>query len=127
VTGIVFIRVGGVSFPGDHWSDFPIVILGWWLEPVSRILHGKTHLWECRFMDGPYMARLEKHSEDVWNFTGLRDGRTEYTERIACRSFIQSLLEAARQILDACKKRGWQDRDIDVLESAVRTIEHAIA
>jgi hypothetical protein len=123
ITGVVAIRADGVSFPDARWSDFPVVILSWWLEPISRILHGTTRIWECRFMDGPLSIRLQQEHEDSWTLTGLRDSRLELTARVSCRAFIRSLLGAGHQILRECRQRSWQGRDIEALDSAVRTIE----
>jgi len=124
ITGVVSVRVDNTSFPDTSWSDFPVVILSWWLEPVSRILQGKTRVWNCRFMDGPISVRLEQQHDDTWTFLGLRGELVEFTVKVSCRAFIHSLLDASRRILEECKRRGWQSRDIEILDSAVRTIHN---
>jgi hypothetical protein len=124
ITGIVAIRAGNAAFPEALWSDFPVVILSWWIEPVPRILAGTSHIWECRFMDGPFSARLEQQHNDAWTLLGFNAGRVEFTATVSCRAFVHSLLEAARQILGECQQRGWQNRDIEALDSAVRNSQH---
>ncbi|HVK59611.1 MAG TPA: hypothetical protein VM735_12580 [Candidatus Kapabacteria bacterium] len=94
VTGVVFIRAGDVSFPEVRWSDFPVVSMSWWLEPVSRILVGKSRVWECRFMDGPFTARLEQQHGDTWALSLIHSGRVEFVATVSCRAFISSLLDA---------------------------------
>jgi hypothetical protein len=119
ITGVVTIWTDATAFPNTRWSDFPVVILGWWLEPVCQILLGKTRVLECRFMDGPFSVRLEQQHDDTWILLGLHDGRIEFTATVSCRAFIHSLLDAARQVLRECQQRGWQSRDIEKLGSAV--------
>jgi hypothetical protein len=127
ITGVVRVRAGSASFPDAHWSDFPVVILSWWFEPVLRILAGTSRVWECRFMDGPCSVRLEQQHGDAWTLLGLHSGRVEFTATVSCRAFIHSLLETARQILRECRQRSWQSRDIEALDSAVRSIQHDVA
>jgi hypothetical protein len=127
ITGVVAIRTDDAFFPEARWSDFPVVILSWWFEPVSRILAGTSRVWECRFMDGPLSVRLEQQHDDAWILRGLHSGRTEFTATVSCRAFIRSLLEAARQILRECRQRGWQSRDIEALDSEVRRIQYDAA
>ena len=127
VTGVVAIRADGASFPEVRWSDFPVVILSWWLEPVSRILHGTTCVWDCRFMDGPFSVRLQQMRGDTWTLVGLHDTHVVFTTTVSCRAFIHSLLDGSRRILRECQQRSWHSRDIEILESAVRTIQHDVA
>jgi len=123
ITGVVAVRTDGAFFPAARWSDFPVVLLGWWFEPVSRILAGTSRVWECRFMDGPLSVRLEQQHDDVWTLLGLHSGRIEFSATVSCQAFVRSLLEAARQILRECRQRGWQSRDIEALDSEVRRIQ----
>lgn len=123
ITGLIVVQSGEASFPDPHWDDFPITILAWWLEPVPRILKGKTRSWECLFMDGPCSLQLEQEHDDAWKLTGLRNSNVQLTATVSCREFIHSVLQAARLILHECHQRNWQSRDIDTLASAVRTVE----
>ena len=127
ITGVVAIRTNDAFFPEARWSDFPIVILGWWFEPVSRILAGRSRVWECKFMDGPLSVRLEQQRDDVWTLLGLHSGRIEFTATVSCRAFIRSLLEAASQILRECRQRGWQSREVETLDSEVRRVQDDVA
>src|SRR5688572_3706114 len=92
IAGVVSVRGIDRCFPSGDWSDFPVVILAWWLEPVSRILEGKSNFWECRFMDGPLILRLVQQAGDSWLMTGAHNSRVEFKATISCRAFIDSLL-----------------------------------
>ena len=123
ITGVVAISVSGNFFPAPNWDDFPVVILNWWLEPLSRILDGRSNLWNCRFMDGPVLMQIMQLEDDLWCVTGLHNDSVEFKAKISCRVFIQSLLYAAREVLAACINRGWKSRDIDNLASTLREID----
>ena len=123
ITGVVFIRCGSATFPSRGWTDFPVVIFEWWLEPVLRILQGKTRQWECRFMDGPCLARLIQEQDDTWSLTGLHHDRAEFQVLVSCAQFLRSVLRAASTLLAECEKNGWQTRDIDHLASTVRSLQ----
>ncbi len=32
VTGVIFLESQGRAFPERGWSDFPVIILGWWID-----------------------------------------------------------------------------------------------
>jgi len=70
---------------------------------------------------------LQQQHDDTWSLVGLRDSRVEFTATVSCRAFIRSLLDAARLILAECQQRGWQSRDIETLDSAVRMIQYDVA
>jgi hypothetical protein len=123
ITGVVFIRGTDRSFPASDWSDFPVVILDWWLEPVSQILQRKTKTWMCRFMEGPLTMQLTQQDGDSWLLTGANNGCTEFEAAVSCRTFIRSLLGAAREILTACGQRRWSNADIDKLASTLKRLE----
>jgi hypothetical protein len=127
ITGIIAVRTDAASFPDTRWSDFPVVILCWWLEPVSRILQGKTRVWDCRFMDGPIVVRLEHQRDDTWTLHGIRNDCTELSATVSCRAFVHSLLDTGRHIVRECRQRGWQSRDLEALDSAVRTVQNELA
>lgn len=120
ITGEIWLEVAGIEFPGRHWSDFPVIILGWWLATLFNLWSEKKRHGDCLFMDGPYSFEVSKgrggfvmrccsdtHStkecewEGVVNLTGL----------------LRQVLDAASSVIQECQKRGWATPDTDVLES----------
>lgn len=54
IVGHIWVEIGESSFPSRAWDDFPVVIMGWWLENVTSLWSGtKTHC-DFLFMDGPF-------------------------------------------------------------------------
>lgn len=123
ITGMVFIRGESACFPEKCWTDFPVVILNWWLDPVYRVREGKTRLWRCTFMDGPCVALLEQRDGDTWRLTGIHNEKAVFIVALSCDAFICSLLDSACAVLAACKQHGWQTRDIDNLASTIRMLK----
>ena len=41
VSGRIFLRGPSGDFPDDHWSDFPAVILGWWIAGLTDFVRGQ--------------------------------------------------------------------------------------
>jgi len=128
ITGVIAIRTSDIVFPEAGWSDFPVVILSWWLEPVAQILAGNSKVWDCRFMDGPYSLRLEKEQNDIWMLRGLYDRRTvEFTATVSLAAFLNRLLSVAQKVLRESRKRGWQNTDIKNLGSAIQNAQRSNA
>jgi hypothetical protein len=125
ITGVVFLRVGGEAFPDDGWSDFPVAILGWWIEGVSRISRGESRTCECLFMDGPERFRLEPKDGDAWSLLAFHHDRKELAATISFAAFRRSLVVAAEAVRSACRARGWQSPDLDVLDAAIRRIQNS--
>lgn len=61
VVGPIYFRFGDVAFPEEGWSDFPLVIIGWWMNDLGRMWQ-KAREVNLVFMDGsPYIrATLQK-------------------------------------------------------------------
>jgi hypothetical protein len=49
----------GLYYPMISWSDFGVVILGWWVNGVSSVIKNKENVFELSFMDGPYSLKME--------------------------------------------------------------------
>src|SRR5688572_22893418 len=58
VTGEIHLRLGSDAFPETGWSDFPIVILSWWIGALLALLRGESRSEDLQFMDGPLVVRL---------------------------------------------------------------------
>jgi len=36
VTGVIYVELESSAFPAREWSDFPVIILGWWTEALLQ-------------------------------------------------------------------------------------------
>ena len=109
-------RTAADTFPGDGWSDFPVVVLGWWLGQLARDTGGREAVERCQFMDGPFAFTVRRRRGDpLWIVAA--PGRAEVV--VDGRTFLNSVTEAARVVLDACHRNGWAGPDADALARAI--------
>ena len=108
ITGVVAVRMGDVWFPERTWSDFPVVVLAWWLRECAALATGGNG--RLRFMDGPFQI----------NANNLGNGRveleTEEERGASVKRIVQvtapvahiraTVLRAARQTIGGCLRRG---------------------
>ena len=104
------------AFPGDGWSDFPVVALAWWLGRLARDTGGREAIERCQFMDGPSAFTVRRRRGDsLW--TVAAPGHAAVV--VDRHSFLDTILEAARAVLDACHRNGWAGPDTDDLARAI--------
>jgi hypothetical protein len=127
ITGIVAVRLGDMWFPEQTWSDFPVIILAWWLRECAALATGGNGRF--RFMDGPFQ----------FNAHNLGNGRaeleTEEERSVSARPVVQltvpvahiraSVVRAAQQIGGACVRRKWNDPDVEQLRVLTESIAAA--
>jgi len=116
ITGVIAVRAGGIVFPEDRWSDFPVVVLGWWINECRRIRTGGTA--RCQFMDGPYRFSIRITG-------GANEAEIELPAansaplRVDLADVLEEIRGAARVILATCDAAGWNSTDIETLRSRV--------
>lgn len=99
VVGPIYFRLGDVAFPEEGWSDFPVVIIAWWMNDLSRMWQRAREV-NLVFMDGsPYIhATLEKDQLVKLNaFAGsscIYSGAFELAAM--CDEVIKTALELAK-------------------------------
>jgi len=116
------LEVDGFSFPHPEWTDFVVVVLGWWCDAALRLHHGEREPIEVRFTEGPFLAELRSTPAQHWQITLIEDGltrrRVHHSADVDARPLMKSLLVASEEILRACQTRGWRSGDVDNLLSA---------
>lgn len=116
VTGRICLRLGDQFFLERDWSDFPVVVLGWWIQAFLKIHSGAENEVDCLFMDGPLAFRLTRVGPDMLEIrVGNRDGERRALGKVAVRELAKSLSQAAQQVLEACAASGWEAQDIEIL------------
>jgi hypothetical protein len=120
ITGTICVSGEDWSFPDESWNDFPVVLLGWWLEAyrdVSTRLGGTA---VCRFMDGPYSIRLISERRELFTVECVSNEKAVVHEtHVEARALQESLEAAARTLVWACRSRRWESSDLERLEYAL--------
>ncbi len=121
ITGTLFVEVGGQAFPESGWSDFPVVVLGWWLRAVLALQKTNAPA-SCMFMDGPFECELMAAGPGSWALR-LLESRADAVRvvrdgRVGSETVLVALRVAADAVIRSCKERGWSSADVDELHSA---------
>ena len=111
VTGVIFLELHGGAFPAKDWSDFPVIILGWWIDAWLQLEVPTRREVQWRFMDGPHVATLTKVT---------RDASTGAFEFPQVRS---SLLLAAERVVAHCDEHKMFSRDLETLRENVQRLK----
>lgn len=111
VTGVIFLELNDGAFPAKSWSDFPVIILGWWIDAWLQLEVPARRQVQWRFMDGPHVATLTdvtgKASAGAFEFPQVR----------------RSLLQAAERVVAHCDKHKMFSRDLEALRECVQRLK----
>jgi hypothetical protein len=123
ITAQVFVKIGDFLFPGAGWSDFVVVILGWWLEALRQMsADGTPGDGHFRFMDGPYSFQARSLDEERTEVVCLEERVRELERK---RSIVKTtelkdeLFRVGTEIVALCDELGWASRDVDALRGEI--------
>lgn len=112
-----------VYFPQFKWTDFVVVILGWWLEAILKISTAKENTsTKLMFMDGPIYMRAIKVSNDIIEIELIERDVVQKRFECSINQFTNSLQMAAKKVLSDIENRNWETRDIDSLKRTLSQV-----
>ena len=126
ITGDIWIEFLDFQFPSNNWSDFPEIILGWWLEALFKLWSGKKAHAGCSFMDGPYSYKVTRENNRYvlrCYHDALIGEETEWEGEIDLDLLLKQVLKAASALMKECQKRGWTTPDTETLMSRLIYID----
>ena len=125
ITGPIWLQIRGIQFPSAAWSDFPVVILGWWLEHVTSLRYGKNEA-RCVFMDGPYEFIIANRSAGLVHIQLIDrhvEGHPPIEGLIIPYLALQtSLCVAANAVVAECAHRDWKSKDVSTLQACLSAL-----
>jgi hypothetical protein len=110
VTGVIFLELHDGAFPGRGWSDFPVIILGWWADAWLQLEVPTRREVQWRFMDGPHGVTL------------TRVAGAASTGAFELPQVHSSLLEAAERVVAHCDQYRMLSRDLDLMRDNVERL-----
>ena len=116
--------LGDVEFPAARWSDYPGILVEWWLAQLAESARQPGVLGVCRFMDGPYSFTLQDIGARTLDLRFRHRDVPAGDRRANAADFEASLRTAATAILAECDGRGWADQDIERLRSTLASGPH---
>jgi hypothetical protein len=117
VSSILFVEVNGFCFPEHSWNDFPVIVLGWWLDEAFHMCVGSASVRELLFMDGRFSLRISKirGKECTLSFMDSSNVVFEKTS-VLWRNLVDGIVVSARQLYYECIRREWRDNDVELLK-----------
>ncbi len=126
VTGPIWLEMNGQQFPIDVWYDFPVAILGFWLDNMKPLLTNRATQCECPFMDGPYRFDVTARKQRHWIVTFIRDdldGEKRLLEgEVDPRILISEVLLSANTVVKLCRQKGWESEDLATLQDRIKDV-----
>jgi hypothetical protein len=55
----IYWRFPDFDYPMNGWTDFGVVLLGWWVQAIVSLRQGSQET-DLLFMDGPYSVHINK-------------------------------------------------------------------
>ncbi|HOM02003.1 MAG TPA: hypothetical protein PLH43_04155 [Acetivibrio sp.] len=124
ITGEIYFKVDDRFFPEEGWSDFPVVILTWWIKSLLQIIQGKVGIsQEFLFMDGPLLIKGKKVDIDIMELEFIHREVLQFTSYCSISSFKSSVVEASKITLESMIKNGWETSDTKELESLYKNLK----
>ncbi len=128
-TGIVYWKIGEVSFPDNAWNDFIVVIMTWWLKSIGQLVKRSTTSETLRFMDGPFTVICSTQEYQVeCQMVDNRKSRPviEVCWKGSTTSLAMTLLMAAEEVVQTCATLQADNSDIDELKREVENVRSVI-
>ena len=121
VVGALCLSGPGWYFPDQYWSDFPVVVLSWWLTACQGVASRVGSTGTFLFMDGPHTVRISSLTEVEWRLECIDGvGRVTHDASVSARHLRAAVEDASRTIVAACGARSWESQDITTLRAVSR-------
>ena len=130
--GPIWFSFESFAFPAHEWSDFPVVILSWWLRSICKLIEKSSSIECLRFMDGPFELIIEQVGETEWRVVGRRRAdysaghESEMLSVVTASEFAMEILAVARVVLHHCEQNSWTDNDVFLLRHAILDLGSAL-
>lgn len=120
ITGVIHLRVRDESFPCEGWSDFPVVVLYWWMRELGWDAAVGRRCIRCQFMDGPqYFEILPSPGQwEIRTFDPGHPPRSWWLQDDGAQ-FLDSLRQASVKVVAVCREKGWVTSDVEQLASMI--------
>lgn len=126
-------KLGDQYYPMKNWTDFGVVIIGWWVVTVVDQLpiedEGKLH-----FMDGPYFIKLNYKQQQGVVELSLDESQSSlpvaYKWNITYKDLLSKLLQAVIKIKTELEQNNIgekRQKERTMLRQCITKLETALA
>ena len=118
ITGRIAVQSGDFVFPESRWSDFPVILIRWWIDAARALESGSTGRF--LFMDGPFEFTATPLGDACCELSFIERTRSIFTSQATVADVIAAIRRAANTIVEECRSRNWQQKEIDEIWYAIR-------
>lgn len=109
-----------IEYPMKNWSDFGLVVLGWWIAIAIKFFKGEDR-GEFLFMDGPYSvtAKYNRETDEL----ELSPKGLDVIWKVQYIDFVKALINAVKRVDEELAKRVIGEKERQVIEKYSAILE----
>jgi len=96
----LYFQINDIFFPTEHWDDFSVIVLNWWLHEASHMHEDSKSTFN--FMDGPYYFEIMLKN-NICNIKFIEDRGNKKDEilstEISYNDYLNILKKSANQLI----------------------------
>jgi hypothetical protein len=119
VAGKLLLRGEAADFPAADWFDFPLVVLAWWIDGLSKLVSGEAATFQGLFMEGPYAFTLQSETDGFSAISWGVRGKEHPVGTVSLRHLHKEAVEAGAAVARECRTRSWHGADLRELEEVL--------
>lgn len=124
---LMYVTLDGYDFPGSLFMDYPLIVLGWWLDGYTRFATSRSRVINT-FMDGPYEYWCEPFGEEatlLTLYTRTLKGRLVQGKptTVPLEEYRGALYQSAQNLSRVLASLGYSNADVERLRDLIHGME----
>lgn len=122
IWGTIYFQIGDDNqfFPAKGWTDMVAAFVAAWLLALVRVTNGTLANQRVHFFDGPFAVHFSLPHEGEVNLTFLHNEESKLSTIAEIRQLRVHAVSVGQELLLACQRRGWNDRDTAAITSLIQ-------
>jgi hypothetical protein len=121
IWGTIYFQIGDSQFfPDKGWTDMVAAFVAVWLEALIRVTNGTVANERVHFFDGPFAVDFSVSQKGQVNLTFLHNEEPKLSTMAEVQQLRAHAVSVGQDLLSACQRRGWSDRDTQTIASLVQ-------
>jgi len=127
VTGNIFFESSGFNFPEMLWFDFPVRLIGWWIDQFLCALKENSSEFEFWFMEGAFKVSFKAAGIHQYVVKFIDRGKIEkilFEDKVCIEEIKTALIDCGQAILVKLEEKDISCDDKNILESKLRELSN---
>ena len=120
ITGEIYFEQNNYYFPEKRWSDFPVIVLGWWISSFLEFVKQNSGTFEFCFMDGPFKivgVVIQEEMIEIYSCSQYEDvNKKDFLGYMNKNEIQNMLLKASRKLFKVIALSDISDNKLDGLK-----------